>query len=91
MVPDEESIESCNCREKLISYDKLRFSLEDKQEKRFTNQDMVLTTGFIHPQETEEIPINIWIDETENKNDEMHFYGKIVLEKIEDINEEDTN
>ena len=91
MVPDEESIESCNCREKLISYDKLRFSLEDKQEKRFTNQDMVLTTGFIHPQETEEIPINIWIDETENKNDEMHFYGKIVLEKIEDMNEEDTN
>ena len=89
MIPDEELIEECNCREQLISYDKIKYSLEDKQERVFSNEEMVLTTGFIHPLDTEEIKLNIWLSEDLNPKEEIHFYGKIVLEKIEDMNRED--
>ena len=79
---DEEKIKECNCE--VISYDKIRYSLEDQTERRFSNSDMVLTTGFIHPLEREEIPIHIWISDEISKEKEPVFYGKIILEKIEE-------
>ena len=77
---DEETIKNCNCESNIVSYDKIRYSLEDRVERSFTNNDMVLTTGFVHPLEREEIPIKIWLV---NENEGEQFFGKIVMEQIQ--------
>ena len=87
MVPDDESINACNCGDSIISYTELRYSLEDTIERSFSDSNMIFTTGNIHPLERETIPIKIWIRE-DFESDNCNFYGKIVLEKIEDMNNE---
>lgn len=79
---DEEKIKECNCE--TISYDKLRYSLEDNIERTFSSEEMIITTGFAHPLEREDIKIHVWISDEVPKEEEPVFFGQIVLEKIEE-------
>ena len=82
IILDEDKMKECNCD--TITYDKLRYTLEDKIERSFSNENMIITTGFIHPLEKEDIPIKVWISDEMTKEQEPVFFGKIVLEKIEE-------
>lgn len=82
LVRDQDRISMCDCEDKIVSYQDLRFSLDGKTVQKFQDGEMVLTTGMIPNLEEEKISLRIWIDESVSYD--SYYYGKFLLEELEE-------
>ena len=80
---NDDFIKKCNCSDKLLSYDKIKYSIADGVERSIDNQDMILSTGFIASKGVDKLNIKIWVDES--VNEEIYFYGIIDIIPINDL------
>ncbi|MBR3211260.1 MAG: hypothetical protein IKF71_04940 [Bacilli bacterium] len=81
---DEETVERCDCRDQIISFDKIKYSLDGKKVNRFTEETMIITTGMLKAKESDSLKVHIWLDESVEE-EECLYYGKFVLEQLEDM------
>ena len=84
-IEDEETLEKCNCKDKILDYKKIKFSLDGVKVQTFKNEDMVVTTGSIKNRKTDTIGIKFWIDEEEDKLKECFYYGKLIFEELKNM------
>ena len=80
---DEEMLEQCKCRDKIIDYHKIKFSLDGKTVQQFSDETMFITAGMIPSRDEGELDVHFWIDESV-KGDCL-YYGKFILEELEDM------
>lgn len=81
---DEETLERCDCMDKVVPYHKLRFSLDGKSVQQFTDETMVLTAGMISSRKSDSVKVRLWIDDSVEDSDCL-YYGKFIIEELEDM------
>lgn len=84
---DEDAFERCKCGDKKIDYHAIKYSIDGKTIHQFSEETMVISAGMIPVQETGEMKVRLWIDDKYNKEDECFFYGKFILEELENMDE----
>ncbi len=84
---DEESFERCKCSDKKIDYHAIKYSIDGKTVHQFSEETMIITAGMVSVHNTGEMHIRLWIDEKYNKNSECFFYGKFILEELENMDQ----
>ena len=82
---DEEALEKCNCKDKIVDYKKLKYSIDGEKIEQFNGETMIFTAGMIAPQEDDTFSVHLWIDES--VQDDCLYYGKFILEEIEDMDQ----
>lgn len=71
---NDDFISKCNCSEKLIPMDKIKYSIDNGIDRNLTYQSKVLSTGFIAKSTMKQVKVKIWIEGLE-KDKEGYFYG----------------
>lgn len=89
IINDEKSILDCDCGELIVPYDKIRYSINSSDVKTFEDGDMIIKTGMIEGKKKENISIKFWLDGDVNKDYKNYFFGRVILEQIEDMDKED--
>ena len=83
--PDVERIESCGCENKIVDYQKIKFSLDGKTVQQFTDETMIITAGMLKSRNNDELKIRIWLDESLTEQEECYYFGKFLFEELEDM------
>ena len=81
---DEETIERCNCRDRIVSFQKLKYSIDGKSVQQFTDETMIITAGMLSSRKSDSLKIHLWIDESMEDSDCL-YYGKFIIEELEDM------
>lgn len=89
IVNDEDSISECDCGELIVPFDKIKYSVNSSPAMGFDDSLMVIKTGMIEAKSQEKISIRIWFDESLDKSHNNYFFGRVLLEQIEDMDRED--
>lgn len=87
LINDEEAISNCKCSDSIVGFDRIRYSINDGEVKSFIDSDMIIDTGLIEANSNKSMNINFWL--VDNGNEENRFFGKILIEQFEDMDEED--
>jgi len=80
---DEDMFEKCECKDKVIDYHMIKYSLDGKTVHQFTDETMIITAGMIKDKADDYLNIRFWIDDS--IKDEAFYYGKFILEELEDM------
>ena len=81
---NDDFIKKCNCDDKLVTIDKLRYSIDDGIDRKIENTDMILSTGFIKKNEINELKVKLWLEDVDKKQ-ETYFYGKLEIIPMDDM------
>lgn len=87
MINDEDAIKKCECSDSIVGYEKIRYSINGGEVKKFSDPDMIIDTGILDAQSNQVVSINFWLED--GLEEDKHFFGKILFEQFEDMNEED--
>jgi len=82
---DEDAFERCKCSDHTIDYHAIKYSVDGETVQQFTEETMIVMAGMVPVQESGELKIRLWIDENYPNTDECYFYGKFMLEELEDM------
>lgn len=82
LVEDYDLEKECGCSNNSFNKNDIKFSIDGKNVRTFSSEEMVITTGFLEMGKKENINLKIWIDH--NSMNIGHFHGKVLFEKIED-------
>lgn len=78
---DEFIARKCECDMGTITDGSIKYSLDGKNIKTFTGEDMIIKTGNLSLGESESISITVWLDENLDSEHLGHFHGHFVLQK----------
>ena len=84
LVLNDEFIEKCNCNDKLLSIDKLRYSIGDGVTRTIDSNNMIITTGFIAREQVDTLKLSMWVEGITEEN-EYYFYGKFEIVPIDEL------
>ena len=87
LAVDEDSVKACECGDKIIDYRKIRYAYDDNYVNSFKDESMIIAAGTVKPMESGTFDVRIWLDESLDKNSECYYYGKFVIEELEDMDE----
>ena len=73
---NDDFIAKCNCSEKLVPLDKIKYSIDDGVVRNLSAQNKVLSTGFIAKSTMTQVKVKMWLEGLE-KDKEGYFYGKL--------------
>ena len=82
LVDDTDLGILCGCKNEMFDKNYIRFSIDGVNVKRFFNNEMVITTGYLEMGKTANINLKMWQDI--NSLNTGHFHGKVIFEKMED-------
>lgn len=80
---DEDMFEKCDCKDKVVDYHMIKYSLDGKTVQTFTDETMIITAGMIKEKSDDYLNIKFWIDDS--IEGEAYFYGKFIMEELEDM------
>ncbi len=83
--PDEKEIKKCGCENKIIDYHKIKYSLDGINIKTFTDDAMIISASMLEKNSNGTFSIRLWLDESLKNKDDCVYYGKFVLEELEDM------
>ncbi|MBP5678227.1 MAG: hypothetical protein J6X28_00165 [Bacilli bacterium] len=81
---DESTQEKCNCMDKIVDYQKIKFSLDGEHVQTFSDETMIISAGMIKSRKSDTFQVRLWLDDS-LQDQECYFYGKFVLEELEDM------
>jgi len=84
---DEETIQRCNCEEKIIPYQKIKYSLDGVHVQSFSDETMILSAGMLKSRKSDQFKVRFWIDDSLEEEEECFYYGKFVIEELEDMDD----
>ena len=84
LVLNDEFIKKCNCDDKLVTIDKIRYSIGNGIDRKIENNEMILSTGFIRKKEINELKVKMWLEDVDPKQ-ESYFYGKLEIIPFDDM------
>ena len=76
---DIKTTKACGCENHSDDYRYIKYSIEGKEVLKL-NQDMTIYKGTLKKDESKDISVHIWLDETTNDN--YHFHAYFSVEKI---------
>lgn len=82
LVEDLDMKNKCGCSSEGFNIQDIRYSLNGSTVKSLSNQNMLLTTGYLEMGKKDKINLKIWLDK--NSQSSGHFHGRIFFEKIEE-------
>ena len=82
---DEQNMEKCKCEDKLVNIRKIKFSINGEIVQQFSDEAMIITAGMLKSHDSGELTIRFWLDEELKEEEECFFYGKFILEELEDM------
>ena len=83
-APDEEMIEKCKCSDKIVDYQKIKYSIDGETVQTFSDESMIITASMVPAREDGDFTVRMWLDES-LKDNECFYYGKFILEELEDM------
>lgn len=81
---DPESIEKCKCKDKIVDYHMIKFSIDGETVQTFSDESMILTAGMVPSREDGTFEVRMWLDDS-LKDQDCFYYGKFILEELEDM------
>ncbi len=81
-VEDYDAKKKCGCFDSNFNLMDIKYSLDGKNIRSFSNNDGVITTGFLNPGQMDTIKLRIWISDKSINNGHIHGYFQI--KKIDD-------
>ena len=82
---DEEETANCNCANKIIDYHKIKYSIDGVNVKQFTDDAMIISAGMVQKRSGGTFTVRLWLDESLKNKDDCLYYGKFILEELEDM------
>lgn len=80
-VEDSELKRKCGCTSEGFNISDIRYSLDGKTVSSFVGNEMIISTGYLDIGKSDTIDLRIWLDSNSQNNG--HFHGEILFEKIE--------
>lgn len=82
---DEDRVKKCECDSDIISYDKIKYSIDGKTVQNFNDETMIITAGMLKNRKSDDLNIRFWIDDSVSETDPCLYYGKFIFEELEDM------
>ena len=81
LVRDKDMEKECDCTNRQINYENIKYSLDGINIGTLTDSDMVLTEGVINSDNDATLNVKLWVDKNYNEKDH-HFHGHLEIEEI---------
>ena len=82
---DESQVAKCKCEDKIVDYQKIKYSIDGEHVQQFSDETMILSAGMIPSGQSDEFKVRLWLDESLTDTEECYYCGKFILEELEDM------